>query len=302
MAAMTAILDKTAGLAAFVRTVQMGSFSNAGQVLGSTPSAISKSVARLEQRLGVRLIRRSTRTLTLTAEGRTYFESVAPLLRAIDDAEDFVRKTDDVRGLLRVTAPTDLSRMLIAGWVDAFAARHPSLKLELGVADRHVDLVREGYDIALRAGSLPDTGLIGRTLAKLPLVLAASPAYIERRGMPKSVADLRNHACLRYLSANGVYPWTWADGTTIVPDGPLDTNDGGALRLAALRGVGIVHLQRIALEEDIAAGNLVVVLPELPMPTMPVSALHAFGPQLPVRARMFIDFLVERFGLVGTQA
>ncbi|MDQ0474971.1 LysR family transcriptional regulator [Labrys wisconsinensis] len=292
---MTMILDRTAGLVAFVRTVEAGSFSGAGQALGSSPSAVSKSVARLERRLGVRLIRRTTRTLTPTAEGSAYFERVAPLLRAIDDAEDSVRGADRARGLLRVTAPTDLSRLLLAGWVEAFAARHPELKLEIGVADRHVDLVREAYDIAVRAGPLPDTGLTGRLLARLPFALVASPGYIARRGAPASIADLGHHACLRYLTAQGPYPWTWADGTSLVPDGPLDANDGGVLRLAALQDAGIVYLTRVALADDIAAGRLVPVLPDLALPAQPVYALHAFGRQVPIRARLFIDFLAERF-------
>lgn len=296
---MVTIVEKTAGIAAFVRTVEEGSFTEAARKLGASPSAVSKSVARLEHRLGVRLLRRSTRNLSLTTEGAAYFEQVAPLIAAIDDAEDMLDAKGDARGLLRVTAPTDLTRLLVAGWIEEFSAGHPRLKLELSVADRHVDLIREGYDVAVRVGRLTDSALIGRKLAELPAALAASPSYIARNGAPASVADLRHHACLRYISPTGPYPWTWADGTSLVPDGPLDSNDGSALKLAALEGAGIVHLLRIAVKEELARGWLMPILPELTLPSLPVYALHAFSRHVPLRVQRFIDFLVRRFGQIG---
>jgi DNA-binding transcriptional LysR family regulator len=292
---MTGIVEKTAGLLAFVRTVESGSFTNASRAIGSSPSAVAKSVARLERRLGVRLLQRSTRTLGLTAEGSAYYERVAPLLRAIADADTVVQGVDDARGLLRVTAPTDLNRLLLTAWMRDFADRHPKLKLELSIMNRRVDLIREGYDVAVRIGPISDSGLIGRKLAELPLVLAASPDYIAGRGAPRSIDDLPQHACLRYILAGRPYTWIWRDGATLVPDGPLDTNGGETLRLAAVQGAGIVHLLGAAVAEDVAAGRLVTVLPDLPMRTLPIYALHAFGRQIPLRVRLFIDFLVECF-------
>jgi DNA-binding transcriptional LysR family regulator len=291
---MTTILEKTAGLVAFVRTIDAGSFSNASRLIGASPSAVSKSVARLERRLGVRLIQRSTRTLSLTAEGAAYYERVAPLLRAIEDAEDVVQMADTAHGLLRVTVPVFLGRTLIAAWAEGFVARHPNVKLELSLSDRHVDLIREGYDVAVRIGALEDTGLVGRFLADLKMMLVASPKYLERRGVPGSIGDLRRHACLRYLLAGRPYPFSFADGTTIMPDGPLDADDGLALRQAVLEGAGISQLPRFAIADDLAAGRLITILPDLAMPSIPVHVLHAFGRQLPVRARLFIDFLVEQ--------
>ena len=296
---MTTILEKTAGLVAFVRTVDSGSFSSAGRFIGSSPSAVSKSVARLERRLGVRLLQRSTRTLSLTTEGAAYYERVAPLLRAIEDAEDVVQMADDARGLLRVTAPVFLGRTLIGAWSEAFLARHPNVKLELSVTDRHVDLIREGFDIALRIGELPDTELTARKLADLPMVIIASPGYLARRGVPRTVENLRQHACLRYLLAGRSYPFLFADGTNFTPDGPLDSDDGVTLFHAALHGAGIAQILRFAAEDDLAAGRLVEILPNLPMPSVPTHAVHAFGRQLPVRARLFMDFLVERIGKLG---
>jgi DNA-binding transcriptional LysR family regulator len=292
---MTAIVDTSAGLAAFVRTIETGSFSDAARLLGASPSAVSKSVARLEARLGVRLIQRSTRTLALTAEGALYFERVAPLIQALADAEQALRTPDDVSGLLRVAAPSDLGRTVFAGWAERFARAHPRLKLELGIADRQVDLIREGYDVAIRVGALLDNRLTARRLTTLQPVLVAAPAYLARRGQPAERADLAEHACLRYLTPAGPFPWTWADGSSLVPDGPFDTNDGVVLRQAALAGAGIAQLARIAVADDLAAGRLDIVLPHLPMPGLEVHALHAYGRQAPQRVRLFTAFLQQQF-------
>jgi len=292
---MTAIVDTSAGLAAFVRTIEAGSFSDAARLLGASPSAVSKSVARLEARLGVRLIQRSTRTLALTAEGALYFERVAPLIQALADAEQALRTPDDVSGLLRVAAPSDLGRTVFAGWAERFARAHPRLKLELGIADRQVDLIREGYDVAIRVGALLDNRLTARRLTVLQPVLVAAPAYLARCGQPAERADLAEHACLRYLTPAGPFPWTWADGSSLVPDGPFDTNDGVVLRQAALAGAGIAQLARIAVADDLAAGRLDIVLPHLPMPGLEVHALHAYGRQAPQRVRLFIAFLQQQF-------
>jgi DNA-binding transcriptional LysR family regulator len=287
------ILEKTAGLVAFVRTVDAGSFASAARLIGASPSAVSKSVARLEQRLGVRLLQRSTRTLGPTAEGAAYYERVAPHLRAIEEADDIVQVPENVRGLLRVTVPSTFGRPLIAAWAGSFLDRYPDIKLELSVTDRRVDLIRESFDIAVRIGELQDTSLIGRSLGVLRYVLAASPRYLDRRGMPRSIDDLKQHACLRYLRAGRPFPFTFADGTRIVPEGPFDTDDAQYLIEAALEGAGITRFMRLAIQDDLANGRLRIVLPEIPMVTEPIHVLHPFGRQLPLRVRLFIDFLVE---------
>ena len=300
MSGVATLLEKTAGLVAFVRTVDAGSFASAARLIGASPSAVSKSVARLEQRLGVRLLQRSTRTLSPTAEGAAYFERVAPHLRAIAEAEDIVQVPENVRGLLRVTVPSTLGRPLIAAWAGSFLERYPDIKLELSVTDRRVDVIRESFDIAVRIGELQDTSLIGRSLGVLRYVLAASPRYLDRRGMPRSIDDLKQHACLRYLRAGRPLPFTFADGTRIVPDGPFDTDDAQYLIEAALNGAGITRFMRLAIQDDLANGRLRIVLPRIPMFTEPVHVLHPFGRQLPLRVRLFIDFLVEAVaGLSG---
>lgn len=296
---MTTILEKTAGLVAFVRTVDAGSFQAASRMLGSSPSAVSKSVARLERRLGVRLIRRSTRQLGLTSEGTAYYERVAPLLKALDDAEDTVRAADKARGLLRVTAPVELGRTLIASWAQMFLAQHNEVKLELSVTDRHADLIREGYDLAVRMGELSDVGLLVRKIADLPVVLVASPTYIERKGCPSSTEDLRNHDFVRHQMAGRPYPITLTDGSRVVPNGRIDTDDAGAIRQAALAGAGIAHLTQFAVQDDLSSGRLVRVLGQVSMPAIPVHVVHAFGRQVPVRARLFIDFLSKQMAVLA---
>src|SRR6202040_3553381 len=290
---MTSILEKTAGLVAFVRTVDAGSFSGASRLIGSSQSAVSKSVARLERRLGVRLIQRSTRTLNLTAEGQAYYERVAPLLRSIEEAEDVVQVASEAKGLLRVSAPQEFGRVLIAGWAPEFLARHPGVKLELNVTDRIVDIIREGYDLAIRMGALQDTELNSRKLANLRWFLVASPAYIERHGRPETVEDLKSHACLRYVSSGRPWPFAFANGKSIVPDGSFDTDDSGSIRQAAVGSAGIAYQLRMTVTDLLTEGRLVEVLPHLPMPTLPAHALHPFARQLPIPAPLFIDFMVE---------
>ena len=292
MSGVATILEKTAGLVAFVRTVDSGSFANAARLIGASPSAVSKSVARLEQRLGVRLLQRSTRTLAPNAEGAAYYERVALHLRAIEEADDIVQVPENVRGLLRVTTPSTFGRPLIAAWAGSFLSRYPDIKLELSVTDRRVDLIRENFDIAVRIGELQDTSLIGRSLGVLRYVLVASPRYLDRRGMPRSIDDLKQHACLRYLRAGRHFPFTFADGTRIVPEGPFDTDDAQYLIEAALEGAGITRFMRLAIQDDLANGRLRIVLPEIPMVSEPIHILHPFGRQLPLRVRLFIDFLV----------
>ncbi|RAU43816.1 MULTISPECIES: LysR family transcriptional regulator [unclassified Pseudomonas] len=290
---MVTIVEKTAGLAAFVRTVDSGSFSGAGRILGASPSAVSKSVARLEKRLGVRLLQRSTRTLSLTAEGSVYYDFVAPLLQGIESAEDVVQSAGSAKGLLRITVPVLVGRSLVSGWVKEFSERSPNIKLEVTVTDRNVDMIREGYDLAIRIGNLDDTGLIGRHLADIPYLLVASPAYLASRGHPESVADLQDHACLRYLLAGRPYAFIFADGRSYLPDGCFDTDDAVTLIQAAMEGVGIVQLPAFALRTEIERGTLTRVLPNDLMATTSIHALHAFGRQVPMRVRLFIDYLME---------
>lgn len=286
-------LDNAAGLAAFVNTVETGSFSAAARLAGTTPSSVSKSVARLEARLGVRLFTRSTRTLALTVEGAAYFERVTPLLRALAEAQDVVQSAAE--GRLRVSLPTDLGRLLLDPLTRTFMARHPGVRLELDMTDRRVDVVREGYDLALRAGEVQDTELIARPLGSAPLVLIASPEHLDRHGRPETIAQLATARHVRYRFGGRPYPITFADGTSLSPDGVLDCDSGFAMRAAAVNGVGIAQLLRWTVDDDIRAGRLEIVMPDAPLPAVPLRILHAFGRFQPLRARLFSDFVAEQF-------
>lgn len=293
------MLDQTQGLSAFVRAAEARSFSAAARALNTSPSAVSKSVARLEARFGVRLFQRSTRSLALTREGAAFFERVAPLLRDLDEACDLLRPNATAQGVLRVTAPGDLGRMLMDPITRNFLPRHRGLRLELSLTDRHVELIREGFDIALRAGEVKDSDLNSRLLANLPLMLAASPAYLAARGLPSSAEDLQAHDHVRYMLGGKPFPIRLADGRVFTPRGVLDADSGIAIRVAAINGLGIVQMLRFAIQDDLDAGRLMPVLPGLALPHVPVHALHAFGRHAPARARLFIEFLAKQLATVG---
>ncbi len=290
---MAVVAEHATGLQAFVRTVEAGSFSAAARRAGTTPSAVSKSVERLEQRLGVKLFLRSTRSLALTLDGTAYYERVAPLLRALDDADEALAETGRARGTLRVSLPGILGPTLVDALTRTFLPRFPDIRLEISVTDRHVDLVREGFDVALRAGRVEDSDWILRPLGSLRLVLVAAPAYLEQAGTPCTLEELSTAAHIRYRLHEQAYPIRFADGALSRPEGVFDTDSGLAMRIAALNGTGIAQLLRMAVADDIAAGRLVEIMKHAPLEPVPIQALHAFGRFAPLRLRVFNDFLAE---------
>ncbi|MBB6425767.1 LysR family transcriptional regulator [Sphingopyxis sp. JAI128] len=284
-------LEQATGLLAFVRTVEAGSFSAAARLAGSTPSAVSKSVERLERQLGIKLFLRSTRSLSMTADGAAYYERIAPLLQALDDADEVLRDASNARGRLRVSLPGILGPILVDALTRDFVALYPDIALEISITDRHVDLVREGYDVALRAGEATPPDWITRPLGKLSLTLVASPAYVERAGDPASLDDLAKASHIRYLLGSRAFPIVFSDGTRLETKGALDTDSGQAMRIAALNGVGIAQLLRVAVADDLAAGRLIDIWPAMRLAPVPVQALHAFGRFPPLRVRLFNDFI-----------
>jgi DNA-binding transcriptional LysR family regulator len=286
-------LEPTSGLHAFIRAAEAGSFSAAARLAGTTPSAVSKSVERLEKRLGVKLFLRSTRSLALTVEGTAYYERVAPLLRSLDEAGDVLSSTDTARGLLRVSLPGVLGPALVEHIAGTFIRRYPDIRLEISITDRHVDLVREGFDVALRAGAVETADWMVRRLAALPLVLVAAPNWLANAGVALTREDLQRVAHIRYRLGSHAYPIRFADGIDLATEGALDTDSGQAMRIAALAGVGVAQVLRLAVADDLAAGRLVEVLPHAPLVSVPVHSLHAFGRLAPLRVQLFTDFLAE---------
>lgn len=291
MAQMTGNLQ---GLTTFVRVVEAGSFTAGARLLESTPSAVSKTIARLEKRLGTRLFRRSTRALALTSEGSAYYERVAPLLRRLEDATEVLGNERLLGGRIRVSMPAQLGRALLAPITRDFMPSFPAISLEASLTDRRVDLLHDGFDLAIRVGPLEDSGLSVRSLGDLALILVAAPSYLDRTGTPVLAADLTFHQHLRYRLSGASYPLHLPTSQSLVmPEGSFDADDGEALRTAACNGLGIAQLLLGSVREDLREGRLRQVLPDLPLPRVPVSALHGHGRMLPERMRMLVDFIAN---------
>lgn len=278
-------------LSIFVRVVEAGSFTAGARLIGTTPSAVSKSMARLERRLGTRLFLRSTRAFGLTPEGEAYFERIAPLVHAVEEASEVLGPDVGAAGRLRIGIPADFGRFLVDALTTRFRSGYPRINLDVSMSDRHVDLIREGYDAVVRVGRVADSGLIARPLGSLSMALVAAPAYLAVRGLPDSIAALSQHDHIRYLLHGRPFPISFESGEQIVPDGVFDTDSGEAMRIAARNGLGITQLLRASVSEELAAGELVPVLADHPLPAVPVQILHAFARAVPARATALFGFL-----------
>ncbi|MNI19286.1 HTH-type transcriptional regulator DmlR [compost metagenome] len=299
---MSSLLSQSSSLIAFVQVVEAGSFSAAARIAGTTPSAISKGIARLEKKLNVTLFRRSTRTLSLTPDGHLFFERVAPLLRALEDSEDAIRPTGNVRGHLRVSMPSELGRLLLPRIGEAFLVDHPQVDVDLNLLDHHVDLISEGYDVIFRVGSLGDSNLRARTLAHLNMALVASPDFLRKRGNPRAIDDLRNLPFVRYQLNGRTLPIVFASGETLLPKGRIGLDSGFGLRTAALDGMGVAYLMRCIVQQDLEEGRLVQLLPEQALPSLELHAVHAFGTNTPIRVKLFTDFVQGEVKRLASQS
>jgi len=288
---MPNLLDETSGLMAFVRTVEAGSFTAAARDLNTTPSAVSKSVARLEKKIATRLFLRSTRALTLTQDGQAFFERVAPLLRELDASDEAIGSQMTPSGRLRISMAGELAPLLLPRLFGAFATDYPDLHLDVGLTDRFVNLVREDYDVALRAGVPIQDDLIVRRLADLPMTVVASPAFLETWGNPKTAETLTDLPFARYAMGGAVQPVRLADGTAFIPKGRIDCDTGAALIHAARSGLGAAYLLRCLVTKELQTGMLIAVAPDIALPTLPLNVLHAFGRTVPARVRIFCDFM-----------
>ncbi|MEW9526232.1 LysR family transcriptional regulator [Agrobacterium radiobacter] len=290
---MPNLLNETSGLMAFVRTVEAGSFSAAARTLDTTPSAVSKSVARLEKKIGSRLFLRSTRALTLTQDGQIFFERIAPLLRDLDSSDEAIGAGSPLAGRLRVSMPSELAPLLLPRLFTGFAADNPNLHLDIGLTDRFVDLIREDYDVVLRAGNPTQGDLIVRHMANLPMAIVASPGFLETLGNPLPVEHLAAVPFARYVLGGSIQPVRLADGSSFVPAGRVDCDSGAALIQAALAGLGAAYLLRCLVTKELQAGALIAVAPKIALPSLPFNALHAFGRTVPLRVKLFCDFIAR---------
>ena len=291
-------------LRVFIDVARTGSLSGAARTLNMSQTMATKHIAALEQHLGVKLFHRSTRRLSLTEAGRNYLESSERILGELDAADSAVSADRfEPRGTLRVSAPVSFGARQIAPLIDELTRRHPHLSVELGLNDRLVDLAEEGWDLAVRIGTLENSSLIARKLTACRTVVAASRAYLKAHGTPTKAAELSKHNCLGYTLSRitGVDSWPFGPKgeTRIQVSGNFRSNNGDALRAAAVAGQGIIYQPTFVVADDLRAGTLVAI--DLDKPPYEFGGIHAvYLPDRnpPAKLRAFTDFLAERFGAI----
>ena len=278
----------------FVATVDAASFTAASIKLGLSKQFVSRRIMTLEARLGVRLLNRSTRRLSVTEVGREYYERAAKIIEDVGDAERAVSSQNtSPRGTLRVTAPMSFGTLHLGTLLPRFLLQCSQISVELDLSDRTVDLISEGYDMAIRIGTLPDSSLIARPLAPAPLVTCCSPAYLQARGAPATPAELKDHDCIPYGHSRSV-EWLFdKDGKPwpVAVTGRLRVNNGEVARDAAIAGLGIAALPTFIVEPALRAGRLVTVLDRYARPPATVFAVYPQHRQSFLAIRAFVDFL-----------
>lgn len=292
-------MEEFAGLAVFAQVVEARSFSAAARSLGMSKSAVSKRVARLEDRLGARLLNRTTRRLSLTEVGAAFYERCARIVSELEEAELAVTHlSSEPRGTLKLNAPVTFGQLQIAPAVPELLARHPELRIDMLLSDRVVDLVEEGFDVAIRIGTLPDSTLVARRLAPDRRVVCATPGYLERYGRPHTPADLEAHNCLGYSFLGAQSEWRFRGPRGERAQrvrGNFQANNGEVLRAALLQGLGLALMPTFIVGRDLAAGRLEAVLEEHELAPGGVYAVYPHGRHLSPKVRAFVDFLADRF-------
>ena len=293
-------VDQLTEMRVFLRAIERGTFAGAADDLGLTPSAVSKLIARLEGRLGVRLLNRTTRKLLLTAEGETYFQSGRQLIQAVDGLEQEVAASaSSPRGLLRINTPVSLGVHHLAPALIEFNRRYPDVRVNLSLTDRISDFYAEQIDVAVRMGPLSDSRLMSRKIAEIEAVLSASPRYIEEFGIPKRGADLAHHHCIVFAApGRDRWPFRTADGSIehVEVAATFASDSLQCILQLALEGGGIARLADFLVADSIRAGKLVQILVgQHVAERAAVFAVFAPGTQRIPKMRVFIDFLVERF-------
>ena len=290
----------------FMAVVDAGTFVGGSQAMGLTRSAAGKAVARLEERLGARLLNRTTRSLSLTDEGRVFYERGLKVLEAVDDAEaGLTARAGTPRGLLRLTVPDAFGRVVLLPLIERYLASWPEVQAEVNFTDRRVDIVEEGFDLAVRIGgsvptgnSDPDSRLVSRVIARHRALLCASPGYVSERGEPRGVDELAEHDCLVFSSRTRQQHWTYRDGrgawVRARTRSRLRLDSGEALVAAAVGGLGIAYLPDFLVDEYLASGRLSRVLPDLELVDVNVVAIYPTRRFLEPRVRHFIDMMADQ--------
>jgi hypothetical protein len=295
-------INRSGELEVFVRVIETGGFSAAARSLDMTPSAVSKLVARLEQRLGTRLLQRSTRQLQLTPEGCAFYERGLRVLADLEEAERCASAHAEPRGRLRVNANVPFGQHFLLPLLPMFLQQHPQVGVNLTLTDEVIDLLEQRTDVAVRAGPLKSSSLVARRLGATRMMIVASPGYAQRHGLPGNVDDLQTHNRLDIGHARAMQGWPLLQGGQVlrVPtSGNARASNGDALRQLVLGGLGLARLAAFQVGDDIAAGRLLPVLEEANPGDL--EEVHAVflgqGGYLPLRVRAFLDFLVEKVDL-----
>ncbi|NKN38600.1 LysR family transcriptional regulator [Agrobacterium sp. a22-2] len=287
-------------LEVFVRVIAAGSMSTAARALGLSPAVVSKRIKRLEDRLGTRLLQRTTRQLSLTEAGQGFYDRVVAVLSGLEEAESYASgRSSDVTGTLKISAPTSFGRLHIAPHLKGFMSAHPDLTLHLVLSDEFTDIVGGGFDLAIRIAELTDSTLVARRLAPVRRILCASPDYIAAHGMPESLDDLKRHVC---LPAHNYDAWRLEgpQGSLVLkPEGALITNSSEVIREAVIAGLGIALRSTWDIGPELNSGRLVQVLPGYEgSRNVALSAVYPSRQFLPAKVRLFIDYLSGLYGPV----
>jgi LysR family transcriptional regulator for bpeEF and oprC len=299
-------MDKIKAMRAFVRIVEANSFSKAADTLGVPRAALTATIQKLEAALGVQLLQRTTRRLSLTTEGVDYLHDCRDILQALDLAESRFKGFDTTRpqGRLRIELPSTLGRNLILPHLAQFHASYPGLELVISFTDRLIDLTEEGADCAVRVGKLQDSSMIGRQVGSMPFLLCAAPSYVQAHGLPLTIEALASHHSVLHFSGRTRRAFDWellVDGNWVKVslDGPIAVNDGDANMICALQGLGLARCATYQARGHMAAGRLVPVLPDFPLPALPISLVYPKGRMATPKLRVFAEWLAQ---LLANQA
>ena len=301
LVAKSGAMDKLKQIESFAYAASKGSLTAAAKAEGVAPAVIGRRIDALEERLGVKLLVRTTRRISLTHEGSAFLDDCQRVLADLANAESSVSAGGvKASGYLRVTAPAGFGRRHVAPMVPKYLAQHPDVHISLNLSDRVVDIVNEGFDCAVRVGDLPDSSLVSVRLADNRRLCVAAPSYLKRAGIPKSPADLQRHKCLT-LSSDASQTRGWAfsiDGavTHLRPSGRLDCSDGQVLHDWCVQGLGIAWRSTWEVDDEIATGRLARVLDEFAAPPSGIYAVFPQRKHLPLRVRLWIDFLKHSWG------
>lgn len=293
-------MDRIVAMQTFVRVVEAGSFVRAAGQLNQSTTVASRLIAELETHLGTRLLNRTTRSLSLTDAGQAYYERCLALLADLEEAEALVgRQSHTPSGMLRLTAPIAFGAERLAGLLAGFREKYPQVTVDVSLSDRAVDLVEEGFDLALRISQELDPSLVARRLTTVRIICCAAPVYVQRAGMPAKPQDLQQHDCLIYTNTARPDEWTF-DGPTgrisVKVRGGWHANSGDLLRIAALAGEGIVCQPTFLIGDDLRTGRLVPLLPDYHLPDLTMYAVYPSRRHLSAKVRALVDYMVGQLG------